>query len=385
MQISHPKLDNLTFRSILAFFFGMLLAAVHFTSLRLGAIGPIEVGLLIISVIVLFEDLVLNKKQIPKVFLVVLSFVLFFTLPITIANYLTNFYGSSISTIVAFLFGIVLGVSAQFLEKDHVFFGMGIAILMSGSLVSSIITGEIFAIVSRFAFLALNPNQLAFYALSSAFLVAFTLRPSYLRLIFLSLIIIYGSVTLSDAFFLSIAIALFALLIYWLIDKGIFGVSFFMIIFFLIFYIFNFTSINLAEEFVNFWYAADEGGGRIILIKNGFLAYLDSPFFGHGGGAFSGSYNPHGRFEAHNTVIDLLTIGGPILVIIFYFPMLFSIYFLRKNTNSIASAFLISALVFSIFHFVARHPIIWVVWAICLNICYRELIKYVWNFRSNRK
>ena len=104
--------------------------------------------------------------------------------------------------------------------------------------------------------------------------------------------------------------------------------------------------INPITSMIDLWNQADQGGARIALLKNGIEAYSYSPIIGHGGGAFSGTYHAFGRFEAHNTYVDLLTIGGPILMLIFIIPLLAPLLYLHRNKEYLTLAFLVAVLFF---------------------------------------
>jgi len=76
--------------------------------------------------------------------------------------------------------------------------------------------------------------------------------------------------------------------------------------------------------------------------------------------------------EAHNTVIDFLTMGGVIWVLIFYTPFIIAILSFFKEREIVFAGILISILVFSIFHFIGRHPVIWFLYAICISSIFKK-------------
>ncbi|MGB5215124.1 MAG: O-antigen ligase family protein [Anderseniella sp.] len=78
------------------------------------------------------------------------------------------------------------------------------------------------------------------------------------------------------------------------------------------------------------------------------------------------SEDPVANFETHNTLLDLFTQGG--LIAALSFGWLFISTFLLAVRNNLASlaALLCGLAVFSMFHFIFRHPLLWFVIALCL-------------------
>ena len=102
------------------------------------------------------------------------------------------------------------------------------------------------------------------------------------------------------------------------------------------------------------------------MLTNGIKAYLHSPILGHGAGVFSGGYQPFTGGEAHNTLVDLANIGGIILPGIFYFPYIYAYIISVKRKEYLLSILLVTFIFFSFFHFIARHPISWVLWSLLI-------------------
>jgi O-antigen ligase len=201
-----------------------------------------------------------------------------------------------------------------------------------------------------------------------------------LKTVFFISMLICGLSAFSDAFVLSLVIAIFG----YLFSKSISSTTFLILglpalligLFLLFLYVYIFFNFNLLESLIVFWNEADQGGTRLSLYQNGIIAFLHSPLLGHGAGAFAGISIPFEKFEAHNTFIDLTTIGGLLLPIIFYAPLVIAYFGLIKK-NPLASAILLGLIFFTLFHFVARHPIIWLVWGICFN-------QFILNFLSKK-
>lgn len=78
------------------------------------------------------------------------------------------------------------------------------------------------------------------------------------------------------------------------------------------------------------------------------------------------SEDPVANFETHNTLLDLFTQGGLIAMLGFSW-LLISTFLLAARANLASLAALLFGLtVFSTFHFVFRHPLLWFVIATCL-------------------
>jgi O-Antigen ligase len=75
---------------------------------------------------------------------------------------------------------------------------------------------------------------------------------------------------------------------------------------------------------------------------------------------------PPSKFEAHNTPLELFTQGG-LLAVIVLFWLYASTFFAAFNAKLAGLAALLSGyVIFSMFHFVVRHPIFWFVIVLCL-------------------
>lgn len=100
-------------------------------------------------------------------------------------------------------------------------------------------------------------------------------------------------------------------------------------------------------------------GVRFRLWENGIASYLNSPFFGHGPGAYSWEYDPRLLTEAHNSFIDLATSGGlPALGALVYLMAACLSRAIKARSFELAGCVVFIA-VFCMFHFMLRHPIFW--------------------------
>lgn len=103
----------------------------------------------------------------------------------------------------------------------------------------------------------------------------------------------------------------------------------------------------------------DQGEGRFTLWVNSWEALKRSPFFGLGPGPHSGFDGPFEDWEAHNTLLDLLTYGGFIGVLILNAFIAVAAWRSFEKRGYLLCAGLILILMFSQFHFTFRYPIIW--------------------------
>lgn len=112
-------------------------------------------------------------------------------------------------------------------------------------------------------------------------------------------------------------------------------------------------------------YAADvyaiggQGDLRLQRWQHGLTAFVHSPLFGLGPGAFSGDRTPFEGQEAHNLYIDWMASGGLLAVgALIWFQARVWLNLANSRTHSLFAGF-IALLVFCSFHYVARHPVFW--------------------------
>lgn len=360
----------------LGFLIGVFTLSLSFTSLRgASSAGILELILLILIGIYCLRHFFLERQEIEWPSFIPLIFIIIIVTPLTIINWAQDFYGSSFTTLAALIFASLIGaVSYSFDHYYRYSFSIGVGISIFFIICYILISGDLFATVARFAFLSANPNILALYSICSCFLISFFSPKGIIRYLLILSAIFYGGIALSDSFFLAIAMGLLIACFSFLYWKEVLPGFIFVALVLILIILINFE-LNPIAYIINLWNQADQGGARIALIKNGIEAYLHSPIIGHGAGAFAGMYHAFGRFEAHNTYIDLLTIGGPVLTVIFVIPLLTTLLYLHKKKEYLALAFLIAILFFSFFHFTARHPIIWSVWGFCLALVYSSQSK----------
>ncbi|MDC3222572.1 hypothetical protein OAT79_00035 [Gammaproteobacteria bacterium] len=368
MQTQTANIYNILVGFVLPFFIGILLIATSFTSLRFAGSGPIEILLLFALALFLFFKL-LEKSQFHYAPFVSLLYLLIFMAPITFLNTYDDILGSSTRTLYALIYGSFIGfIAANTSHKDQEYIAYGVISILI--VIDAVVIFQYdFNDMKRLLFLSENPNQIALTALGAMFVIAMGIED--IRLIVTGFIaaLIYGSLALSDSYFVSIFIlSSFMFLKIILQGKLFLIIGLLWLTLLLISWPLAFPDSSYVEPILDLWSSADEGGGRVTLAINGITAFLSSPIFGHGAGAFSGTEIPFMRFEAHNTLIDFLTMGGLIWALIVYVP-----FFLAAQTFFLENRFLLlgslmAIIAFSLFHFIGRHPIFWVIWGYCLFI-----------------
>jgi len=360
----------------LGFLIGVLTLSLSFTSLRgASSAGILEVMLLMLISLYFLRYYVLEMNQIDWYSLIPLIFLVIIVTPITAINWFQDFYGSSFGTLIALIYASLIGVVAHSFNQEYrLSFGIGVGISTFLIMAYILLSGELFATVARFAFLSVNPNTLSLYSICACFIISLSYPRGLIRYVLILSAIFYGGIALSDSFYLAIVLGLLVSFISFAQWKGFLLALILIAIMLSSIILINFE-LNPIKSMIDLWNQADQGGARLTLLKNGIDAYSYSPFIGHGAGAFSGSYHAFDRFEAHNTYIDLLTIGGPVLMLIFIIPLLAPILYFHRNKEYLTLAFLVAVLFFSFFHFTARHPIIWSVWGFCLSIIYSNQFK----------
>ena len=353
---------------VLPFSIGLLLMANSFTSLRgISAGGPIE-GLLLLTLLIFVFYKALSGFNFKFQALLSLLYLIVFMTPLTLLNSHHELLGSSTRTLVALIFGAMTGfvvANCTISQKKSLSYGVLFILTIA---VWIVLREYDFGTLQRLIFLSNNPNQIALYSLGAMFIFSVTIeRPLVL---FLSLCIgtIYGYLALSDSFFLALVIALlFSTLKFFNPSKPLIFLLIFWGILILIAWPLLLPNNSYIEPLISLWSNADQGGARVTLVMNGINAWLTSPLFGHGAGAFSGMEVEFQRFEAHNTIIDFLTMGGIPWILIIYIPIFIYMKKLWQQGDFLALGFLVGFFIFSTFHFVGRHPIFWVVWGFCMS------------------
>jgi len=294
--------------------------------------------------------------------LLIIGYLLAILLPLTLYYAALPVPGSSLRDWAAYLFSAGFLVSLAFRPAHFRRMSAALAFSMIMLLGASLLVGSDTAwYYGRFRGEALNPNQIALYALCVLLLAVAYLRHVPVIIAALLGLAVFGYLAKSDALTLAILVFVLAtcfvmlvpparlrrrlpwLLVGMLVIGGVFRA-------------------DILEQFDALWAAADLHNARAALFLHGIEAWRSSMgglLLGFGAGSFSGLTAPFQGSEAHNTIIDALTIGGlPMLCAVYLFPVTSLVLAYRRGSPLIFGA-LSALIVFSFFHFVARHPVYW--------------------------
>ena len=247
----------------------------------------------------------------------------------------------------------------EFILFTKIFFytfviSVGMSFFFAGTWSTSDASGVAF---SRFTSWAINPNTPIFYATSLMLLVSIYLKEH--TFLYLSAIVLICFPMGSDAFFLSIAIALLVSIYSIIIPIRKISPGAYVSISLIFFFVFLYIILSqYYEDIVTLWSVADLGNARVQLMKSGIEFGATSPILGHGYGAYATLLGRQ-RWEAHSTFIDLFLIFGLILPSVMYFIYFRFIGYLLKNANIAGFAFMCAFIATSMFHFTGRHYFFW--------------------------
>lgn len=214
---------------------------------------------------------------------------------------------------------------------------------------------------NRFTGGAKNPNQLGLYIICCMLLTVIFMKKTLIKIITITTLLFFGGMTLSDAFAAYLAITPIVLASATFVPKKYFPalVIPLLALFWIATILFSYELIPWLNQK---WAQADQGGSRLTLYLNGLEAWLSSPatfLIGNGAGSFSGLTGSFQSSEAHNTPIDILAMGGLLGFFCFYFfPIKYIINTYTLNQKIVFSC-AVGLIFFSLFHFIARHPIFW--------------------------
>lgn len=359
-------------------FISLSLGLISQTSFRLfDGIGIGEIAIILFILYTLSRRvssmLKTNRLRTKPIIGYYLVFLLFFLLPITAISTTFSIPGSAFRDLFAYLLSGLLIYSLSTNEIMMKRLAFLTTTLLIGIVWLQYFFGHASAWYSiRFTGGATNPNQLALYLICSLVLIRIAIpKKNTLVLLFIIIQVIFlGLLTLSDAFFASIAAALCLLPILFVLSKPVTPSKLSIYILILLALLIptlkyidpNKISYIISSQASTVWKSADEGNGRLTLYKNGIKAWLDTPIsilFGNGAGCFSGLSGPFQKSEAHNTPIDLLSVGGLVGFGLLYGLLFFYLFKACFQQKIILASFLVSLICFTLFHFVIRHPIFW--------------------------
>ena len=361
---------------------GLGLGLGYLTSLRFTSVIGVPEILILISIIVLFMKnnrvFFLYNRNLENYIKIYILFALFVQLPVmTLTTSIITDYNSDPIYIFSFIMGGMLTFllinAVQFREFD---FSKVTLFFFFSFVISNFITFIFFPSLTesnRYEGGADNPNQLMFYASSLTLLLL--IYHKKLSIIGIPIVIWIVLQTKSDAYFFSLymTILFYFLFIFFFHSKHKFSIK---VIFFLIcFTVLSFIIINTySEELLEIWFAADEGGGRIMLMLNGMDVIKSSPIVGWGAGSFSG-FVPFGRAEAHSTPIDLGMQLGIVFPIILYGIMFVAMFKKLKDKEYLVAAFILGFIFSGFFHYTARHFTFWVELSIFYSYVFHNYLK----------
>ena len=368
--------------STVEIFLGLGLGLGYLTSLRFTDLIGVPEILILISILFLFmknnQVFFLYNRNFENFIKIYILLALFVQLPVmTLTTSIITDYNSDPLYILSFIMGGMLTFllinAVQFREFD---FSKVTLFFFFSFVISNLITFIFFPSLTeiyRYEGGADNPNQLMFYASSLTLLLL--IYHKKLSIIGIPIVIWIVLQTKSDAYFFTLymTILFYFLFILFFHSKHKFSIR---VIFFLIcFIILSFIVINIyADQLLEIWFQADEGGRRIMLMLNGFEVVKSSPIVGWGAGSFSG-YLPFGKFEAHSTPIDLAMQLGLIFPIILYCIMFVAMFKRLKEKEYLVAAFILGFIASGFFHYTARHFTFWVELSIFYSYAFHNYLK----------
>ena len=294
--------------------------------------------------------------------LLILGYLLAILLPLTLYYAALPVPGSSLRDWAAYLFSAGFLVSLAFRPAHFRRMSAALAFSMIMLLGASLLVGSDTAwYYGRFRGEALNPNQIALYALCVLLLLVAYLRHVPVIIAALLGLAVFGYLAKSDALTLAILVFVLAGCFVMLVPPARLHrrLPWLLLGMLVIGWVFR---VDILERFDALWAAADLQNARMSLFMHGIEAWGSSTgglLLGFGAGSFSGLTGPFQGSEAHNTIIDALTIGGlPMLCAVYLFPVTSLVLAYRRGSPLMFGA-LSALIVFSFFHFVARHPVYW--------------------------
>lgn len=363
--------------NLIAVIFGFAFGIGHLTSLRFA--GPIGLSEILVGGGIFLLASVILRMQLPiypdffRSIAIFLGFLIVLVAPLVTA--ITYFFSDFSDNIFPeYILSFIASVALMLLFRtgalaDAINFRLlAIVFVLVFSLAN--VYAALFSpsdiVFTRFHGGANNPNQLLVYIYSAAIFVALYARRYVLYA--LPILVYWGIQSGSDAFALSVVMGVGFFLFFVVsgyISRGtnvhasslVFFIALFIVL------ILPFFDISFLSDD---WSAADEGGLRGVLLKNGLLAAAHSPVLGNGVGSFSGILTPFEGKEAHNTFVDFaVQFGFPFAICIFFIQGYAAFQALRRD-DFLLSVLFIAFMLTSLFHFVGRHFVYWAVLGVAL-------------------
>lgn len=390
---------------LIVFLFGLILSASPMTAARVqGGVGPLDIVMLIaamLSSIFCFRSSAIlqtsSYQQSPtrNLYQEPVARFWIWTIPVLAASTLLNISNgnmlfSSLGRDALALMGSIvttIAVSIAFMSRYRLALIYGFcfgAVVIAIAYAVFAVSGSIgYNDDGRFVGGSLNPNQTALHALTFAIVCYFSSKslpvPSrVLRLILFAAIIcslIFGLATQSDAFRLAVIpiLAVFALKV----SENVLGSTTkgSVVIVFLVLVTLGvieyrdptFFTTKL-QEVSGGLSTGNQDYDRIALWENGIAAWQENIFLGNGIGAWSGISGPFEGMEAHNVIIDWLSITG-IFGLIIYSNLFIQVFKFNLKQNLDRYLIFFGIVIFGMFGFYFRSPVYWVVF---IGIYYQE-------------
>lgn len=367
-------------------FVGLALAAVLPTRYRfLGGVGVGEIALLVFSFgmvsLALLRRRFVISGALGRVAVMFLVYVLLILLPLTGVGLYFDVPGVSFRDWLAYALAAFFLLACAVARIDLLVtakYLIGFSVCLIG--VQYFVGGESAWYFTRFTAGAVNPNQLALYVVCGSLLALVCFKNFFSRVVVVGFFSVIGVLSGSDALIASSAVTLITYFACKMLPRKFFVLLFPLLITGLA-VLWVGVGDEMAEWMLTGWANADQGETRSTLYINGLRAWLDGPltaFMGNGAGSFSGLDAPYGWSEAHNTPIDMLTVGGVPGLLVCYGGFFYLIVRAYRRGENVHAAVIAGLIVFSLFHFVARHPIWWFSFAVLAyladtNFCKRDL------------
>lgn len=392
-----------------AFFFGVMLVLAQMTTLRgQSSVGALDILLIASGLLALATALELNLRQPAAAPMGVGSpppqagFVAGVASPLSLFA-----FGSALAITVSLLLNIQRpAASAEdmataaipfyanallllcfviLLYSRHVrglIWGFSLASLLVavGYTIGAIIQLPQMYVETRFAGFASNPNQSALQALATFVallicLVKLPQRQSLLKLVIyaaMPLTLIYGLFTVSDSLILALppALAAAGLVVLDRFRIPLWVAVFCSLLLFILFLvglaiavpdIFGGVGSALQAQFT----VGNQDTDRQALWNNGLEAWGNSFWWGNGPGAWSGLGGPYQGQEAHNSIIDWLSIAG-LIGIIPHMYLMIALARVRPRFRLFRFACFLALFTFTMFHFTFRLPVFWFAMALII-------------------
>lgn len=257
--------------------------------------------------------------------------------------------------------------------------------MISGFITASLILALVYALGAvtrveamlyfgeRFTGFASNPNQTALLSLGTFVAILASLNHSVCRRPFVRLMaygcllltLVYGFATGSDALLLSLpsAFAMGGILVLdrfkvklWMVVVAaiVLLAAFLIIVGIYVPGIFEVIGVKIQNQLS----AGSQDTDRQLLWNHGLVAWSYSPWFGNGAGGWSGYGGPFQGQEAHNSVIDWLSISG-VVGLLPLIILLIGFFQIKREFKLFCIFGLFSLVIFIQFHFTFRLPIFW--------------------------